>query len=337
MLVFNMKICTQCVLPESLPSIELDADGVCNICRISEKEKKTNQPPLLETEFVKILEKSKGKGKYDCLVMCSGGKDSTAALYYMKKRYRTNPLAFSFDHGFEPDEALDNVKRAVDILHVDFLFYKSSYMHDLFAEIIKLRSKAVICHLCSIWYMDLTLNIAQSYGIPIIIAGWTKGQLTSSTPGLFGKESASKEFMAMSKETKDFIKNLTLKSEKYKNFPSSIEEIVSHSKKIKNISIISPHWFLPYTNETYSEMIKKELNWREISESYPKGSTNCRLNFASVYLSMKHYGYTHYHVEMSKLIRQGLLSREEALKKLDIDFKLDYVNEILSPLQCKIF
>ena len=35
---------------------------------------------------------------------------------------------------------------------------------------------------------------------------------------------------------------------------------------------------------------------------------------------MKDYGYTHYHVEMSKLIRQGVLSRDEALR--DLEFKL---------------
>ena len=47
---------------------------------------------------------------------------------------------------------------------------------------------------------------------------------------------------------------------------------------------------------------------------------------------MKYYGYTHYHVEASKLIREGLMSREEALNDLKIKVDLEYINEISSKL-----
>ena len=62
--------------------------------------------------------------------MCSGGKDSTSSLYYVKKRYNLNPLAFTFDHGFETEEAMRNIKNAVEILDVDFLY--SSYPDAIF-------------------------------------------------------------------------------------------------------------------------------------------------------------------------------------------------------------
>lgn len=81
--------------------------------------------------------------------------------------------------------------------------------------------------------------------------------------------------------------------------------------------VISPHWFLPFDQETYVDIIKKELKWKQPEYSYPGRSTNCELNFLSAYNSLKHYGYTHYHVEMSKLIREGLLTREQALKDLE--------------------
>ena len=47
---------------------------------------------------------------------------------------------------------------------------------------------------------------------------------------------------------------------------------------------------------------------------------------------MKHYGYTHYHVEMSKLIRQGLMTREEALEALKVDFDEEFLNTIADKL-----
>jgi tRNA(Ile)-lysidine synthase TilS/MesJ len=62
--------------------------------------------------------------------MCSGGKDSTASLYFMKKRYRMNPLAFTFDHGFEIEGAKENVINAVEALGVDYLFFKTDFMKE---------------------------------------------------------------------------------------------------------------------------------------------------------------------------------------------------------------
>jgi len=47
---------------------------------------------------------------------------------------------------------------------------------------------------------------------------------------------------------------------------------------------------------------------------------------------MKHYGYTHYHVEASKLIREGLLLREEALKQLELSFDKKILYDIANQL-----
>ena len=170
-------ICRKCVLPESKPDIWLDENGICSVCIEHEKTKDPLEDrKSLETDFIKTINQYKGKGEYDCLVMCSGGKDSTSSLYYMKRRYKLNPLAFTFDHGFETEDALENIRNAVEILGVDFLLFKTDFMKDMFSKILTTKSKAVICHPCSIWYMDLTFKIAAKFNIPIIIAGWTKGQ-----------------------------------------------------------------------------------------------------------------------------------------------------------------
>ena len=143
----NHNLCKNCVLPEAKPHIYFSDDGICNICIEFEKNKVIEEETkLLETDLLKILKKHKSKGKYDVLAMCSGGKDSTSALYYMKTRYKLNPLAFMFDNGFESEEAINNVKSAVEALGVDFMFFKSNYMKDMFAKILETNSKAVICH-----------------------------------------------------------------------------------------------------------------------------------------------------------------------------------------------
>jgi hypothetical protein len=325
-------------LPESRPDIWLNEEGVCNICIEYEKEKNSQESIRpLETDFIKMLNLYKSKDEYDCLVMCSGGKDSTSALYYMKRRYKLNPLAFTFDHGFETEDALENVRNAVKALGVDFLFFKSDFMKDMFSKIIKTNSKAVICHPCSLWYMDLAFRTAARFNIPIIIAGWTKGQSTKQPlMSRCGCNVHQPEFASMAKATNEFLDAYIKENPKYKGFPRSMEEVLRRAKMRQKCVVLSPHWFLPFESETHVEVIKKELNWRLPRLSYPAKSTNCYLNFLSVYLSMKHFGYTHYHVEMSKMIRFGMLTREEALNMLEINFDEKLIEPILKKLDCTL-
>ena len=321
------RICTRCVLPESPPEITLDGEGVCSICVADQQSSPQPRPPL-ESDFYRMLKKHRGKGEYDCLVMCSGGKDSTSALVYMKRRYKMNPLAFTFDHGFETEDAMTNVHRAVDVLDIDFLNYRSTYIHDMMADLLKSGSKAVLCHLCSIWYMDLTFKVAARFRIPLIIAGWTKGQ--STTEGVMSKcacNVSAPEFRRMGLATVDYLKEAR-RNPKYKDFPSSMEEVLKRAKKRFKTTVLSPHWFLPTDPEEYVAMLKEEVGWEYPTYSYPGKSTNCYLNFLAVHNSMRFYGYTHYHVEMSKMIRQGLMTRDEALSQLEPNYDLELLNRV---------
>lgn len=339
MSLFEEKIlCKSCVLPEAKPHVIFNEEGICNLCLQFEEEKKVEEESkLLETDLLKILKKHKSKGKYDVLAMCSGGKDSTSALYYMKTRYNLNPLAFMFDNGFESKEAIHNVENAVEKLGVDFMFYKSNYMKKMFSKILETNSKAVVCHPCSLWYMDLAYEIADRHEIPIIIAGWTKGQSTSQKiMSKCGCNAAAPEFKDMSEATKDFIEKHVKNDPRYQDFPNSMEEVLKKASSRKNKAlVISPHWFLPFGPDVYVPLIQKELDWKYPTLSYPGRSTNCNLNFISVYNSLKNYGYTHYHVEMSKLIRQGVISRDEALKDLEFKVSKAQLNGIAQKLDYK--
>jgi len=324
-------MCAKCVLPEYKPDICLNGQGICNICADFERAKnlKLNFLPILESELIKTLNKYRNKGKYNCLVMCSGGKDSTSSLYYMKKRYRINPLAFTFDHGFETEGAMENIRNAVNMLGVDWLYFKSDFMQELFAEIVRMKSKAPICSVCSIWYMQTSYDFAARFRIPLIISGWTRGQMVERTAD--SNLVLEPKFASITEATSDFIDKIRRKHPKYKNFPKTMKEV---QKKYK-IMVLSPHWFLQSESEEYVELIKKELKWKPIRLSYPANSTNCYLNFLSVHLSMKYYGFTHYHVEMSKMIRMGLLTRDKALKLLERNYDDKLLASILGKLGCK--
>jgi hypothetical protein len=324
--------CRRCVLPASEPDISLDDEGLCSVCRTEDSAPAA--PPLLEVDFVKMLNRAvrKAKGPYDCLVMCSGGKDSTAALHKIVRRYRLRPLAFTFDHGFEDPGAIENVRRAVEILGVDWVVHRSSHMHDLFAAAIRHPSPVPICPLCSLWYMELTYETAKRYGVPVIISGWTRGQMMRG--GRSGNGQA--EYRSMAEVTGAFIRQVRKDlPDKYGRFPLTMEEVIARNRKLQ---VLSPHWFLREDPSEYARCIAEELGWRPIPESYPFGSVNCRLNFVASHLTLKGFGFTHYHIEMSKLIRQGEMSRSEAVEALKLDIAREpvaaMVREVLGTLGC---
>ena len=214
---------------------------------------------------------------------------------------------------------------------------RSEYMKEMFASIIKNRSRAVLCHLCSMWYMQLTYEIASNFKIPVIIAGWTKGQ-AAQQPVLSkcACDVGTPEYRAMGEATQGFLDTQLPQMPMYKGFPTTMGDLVAKAKKKYKISVISPHWFLNKPPSQYVEEIKAELGWRYPRVSYPRESTNCYLNFLSVHQSMKHYGYTHYHVEMSKMIRMGLMTRDDALKLLELDFGDELLDSVLKKMGCDL-
>ncbi|MDP6946703.1 MAG: 7-cyano-7-deazaguanine synthase, partial [Myxococcota bacterium] len=232
------KVCVRCVMPHAPPDVLLDAQGICNICHNHDRDvaaqAKDPQRGLLETDFLKILDKYRGKHEYDCLCMLSGGKDSTAALYYVKERYKLNPLVFTFNHGFVPDEHIDAAMKTVDKLGVDFIYFQTTFMKDMFRKIVQTRSKVVICPVCSLWYMLKTYEIAALFDVPIIISGWTKGQTTGHSKSVLSKCACDQdpdEFRSMSAATKQFMNEHVRTDPKYRDFPASMDEVLKIAKK----------------------------------------------------------------------------------------------------------
>ena len=82
-----MKICSQCVLPETFPGIQFDDDGVCQYCRSGESIDRN----AIRKETEAFLSSIRGGApQYDIVVAYSGGKDSTYALKYLAAGYRNS-------------------------------------------------------------------------------------------------------------------------------------------------------------------------------------------------------------------------------------------------------
>ena len=65
--------------------------------------------------LIKLLDKHrKTNGDYDCIVPCSGGKDSSAVAHKLKYEYGMNPLCITFSPPLYTDIGLTNLKSFID-------------------------------------------------------------------------------------------------------------------------------------------------------------------------------------------------------------------------------
>ena len=104
----EVKFCSRCVISNQRPNsaveykhtkdstkttIKLDADGICDACRVSEQKKKTIDWEKREQELIALCNKfRRNDGNYDCLVPGSGGQDSFYQEHMLKYKYGMHPL-----------------------------------------------------------------------------------------------------------------------------------------------------------------------------------------------------------------------------------------------------
>src|SRR5690606_8609575 len=93
------------------------------------------------------LESSRGRrqGDHDCLMLLSGGKDSTYALYRLVEM-GFDVLAFTLDNGFISEEAKANIRRVTEALDVEHVFGRTPAMNPIFVD--SLRRYASVCNGC---------------------------------------------------------------------------------------------------------------------------------------------------------------------------------------------
>jgi hypothetical protein len=112
----NLRRCTKCILPETMPFIEFDGEGVCNYCRHYTPR---NQPKPKE-ELFRLVEPYRRPGsELDCIVPFSGGRDSCYSLHLIVNELGMKPVTYTYDWGMVTDLARRNISRMCGKLGVE--------------------------------------------------------------------------------------------------------------------------------------------------------------------------------------------------------------------------
>jgi glutamine---fructose-6-phosphate transaminase (isomerizing) len=120
MLVYEnpkLKRCTKCILPETMPFITFDNNGVCNYC-LSYIPKNHNKSI---DELKRLVDPYKNLDKKNVLVPLSGGRDSCYTLHLAVKELGLNPIAYTYEWGMVTDIARRNISRITSQLGVEHI------------------------------------------------------------------------------------------------------------------------------------------------------------------------------------------------------------------------
>jgi glucosamine--fructose-6-phosphate aminotransferase (isomerizing) len=119
----NIKRCTRCILPEIYPFLTFDKNGVCSICQKYQKQTFKGIDALH-----RFLEPYRSKdGEVDCLVGLSGGRDSSYGLHLLKKELGMNPVGFSYDWLLTSRKARHNIAKMAGALDVEVIYRCGNY------------------------------------------------------------------------------------------------------------------------------------------------------------------------------------------------------------------
>jgi len=317
-----MKICTNCVLPETFPGILFDENGRCSYCsRYRGRENQEKLKDRFRQKFSDILRKARGKGPCDVLVAYSGGKDSTYTLRLLKEDFDLRIRAITFDHGFVSPMALENIRNVTDNLDIDHLTIcpGAKTIRTLFIRsmapnrypIKALERASSICNSCMNLVKSFLLKSAIEMRVPIIAYGWSPGQAPIQSSVFKTNDSMIRQMQkAMIKPVKEMIGDrlsaFFLEKHHFETKPSSQPDGFPY--------LVHPLAFLDYNEQNILNEIK-EIGWVNPKDT-DSNSTNCLLNGFANQVHIKQHGFHPYAFEIAGLIREGYMTREEGLKKL---------------------
>ncbi len=112
-----LRRCKKCILPQTMPLIHFDDNGICNYCHSFKRLTFRGIDALRQA----LRPTGTSRQRPDSLVGLSGGRDSTYGLHYIKTALNMNPIAFTYDWGMITDLARRNISRICGKLGVEHI------------------------------------------------------------------------------------------------------------------------------------------------------------------------------------------------------------------------
>ncbi len=319
--------CVNCGLPSNYPNISFDDEGVCDLClsfeSYQEKAKHYFKSQQALNDLITIEDET--ERQYDCMMLLSGGKDSSYALAKLVEG-GAKVLAYTLDNGYISEEAKANIRRVVEHLGVDHIFGETPAMNAIFVDSLKTYSN--VCNGCFKTLYTLSTKIAYEKNIPYIVTGLSRGQFfeTRLTEELFWKNEVDI----------DGIDDIILNARKaYHRVEDAVTKLLDTSifktdLVFEKVKFIDFYRFVDVSMDDMMAYLEKELPWSRPTDT--GRSTNCLINQVGIYVHKKERGYSNYAFPYSWDVRLGHKTREGALDEINEEIDENEVKRIMDEI-----
>jgi hypothetical protein len=333
----SLRRCTRCILPETMPYIRFNDDGLCNYCQ---HYKPRNRPRPVE-ELFSLVEPYRRQHGDDCIVPFSGGRDSCYGLHLIAKELKMKPITYTYDWGMVTDLGRRNISRMCAEMGIENI---------IVADDIALKRRNIAKNL-SAWLKSPHLGmvsiltagdkhffrhvetVKKQTGISLNLWGVNPLEVTHFKAGFLGvppdfeeervySHGAMKQLRyqwlrlkAMAKSPGYFNSSLwdTLSGEYYRSF----------NKKTDYYHIFD-YW--RWDEKTIDETLINQYDWETALDT----NTTWRIGDGTAaiynYIYYTVAGFTEHDTFRSNQIREGDLTRDKALALVDDENRPRYPN-----------
>jgi hypothetical protein len=334
----NIKRCTKCILPETMPFIKFDEKGVCNYCH----NYKPRNKPRPKEELFKLVEPYRRAGKeLDCIVPFSGGRDSCYGLHLIVKELEMKPVTYTYDWGMVTDLGRRNISQMCGDMGVENIIVAADISQKRKNIKMNLQAWLKSPHLGMMamltagdkHFFRYVEEIKKQTGIKLNLWGVNPLEQTHFKTGFLGiapdfEEKRvyshgimkqlryhSKRFKAMLESPSYFNSSLwdTLSGEYYRSFTEK-----------KDYYHIFDYW--AWDEKIVNETLINQYDWETAIDT----STTWRIGDGTAgfynYVYYTVAGFTEHDTFRSNQIREGQLTREKALEFVEDENQPRYQN-----------
>jgi glutamine---fructose-6-phosphate transaminase (isomerizing) len=320
----DFRRCVKCILPETMPFISFNADGVCNYCT----HYKVRNKPRPKEELFNLVKPYRRASGNDCILPFSGGRDSCYGLHLVVNELKMKPVAYTYDWGMVTDLGRRNISRMCAMLGVENIIVADDIekKRSNIAKNLKAWLKSPHLGMVSILtagdkhFFRHVETIKKQTGISLNLWGVNPLEVTHFKAGFLGVPPDFEEkrvyshgmmkqlryhslrFRAMLESPGYFNSSLwdTLSGEYYRSFTEKADYY--H---------IFDYW--RWDEKQIDETLVSEYDWERATDT----NTTWRIGDGTAafynYITYTVAGFTEHDTFRSNQIREGEMSREEAL------------------------
>lgn len=333
----NLKRCTKCILPETMPYIRFNEQGVCNYCL---NYKPRNKPKPKE-ELFKLVEPYRKKSGVECIVPFSGGRDSCYGLHLIVEELKLKPVTYTYDWGMVTDLGRRNISRMCAELGVENIIVAADISKKRRNIRMNLEAWLKSPHLGMMamltagdkHFFHFVEDVKKQTGVQLNLWGINPLEVTHFKTGFLGIAPDFEEERVYSngvmKQLRYHFKRFRAMMESPGYFNSSLWDTLSGEyyrsfTKKKDYYHIFDYW--RWDEEQVNSCLINQYDW----ELAPDTSTTWRIgDGTAAFYNYVYYtvaGFTEHDTFRSNQIREGQISREKALELVEDENQPRYQN-----------